>query len=477
MTVNDLKVIDKIKGFPWKYLRSLGIYKPVYGHSGRDSVWGWDYLTVVCSRIINEQFGFRRDDLEVWTAKINRKYGTLPRFLFGHLPEDGHYELNGWQEYIVETFERCIKASWIAFGIMVFVYLVTSLMIKRMHHMIRRSFAIVSIIALCDVGALYYLNQTPWGQDITSHRAQESLYADQDLILDSHDELTTLPNVKDVLIPTRLDSPFLAGMNIIFDHQIGNSLLNNLASFYSQFNASGLMEKAIVQSIGIEIKEIGSRFLLQNNQGDWESMSENESRQIIRKALLKEKNKIVKLILQQIRFGKSDAKFGRRRTSVMSRKHGLAHLESMEQTIYNLKDLPIDESIPKKSLFLSSFSLPSLNSMSRKTSKTENITNLQLGDRIEVFFQEDGWFKGYLAGIYRNEYAVSFDDGDYQEGIMNTFVRPLLPYKVGEKVLTSDGEMGIIARIKAIGYVEVQFLDEDNNLFDVYHLDEIRRWE
>jgi hypothetical protein len=149
----------------------------------------------------------------------------------------------------------------------------------------------------------------------------------------------------------------------------------------------------------------------------------------------------------------------------------------MEQTIYNLKDLPIDESIPKKSLFLSSFSLPSLNSMSRKTSKTENITNLQLGDRIEVFFQEDGWFKGYLAGIYRNEYAVSFDDGDYQEGIMNTFVRPLLPYKVGEKVLTSDGEMGIIARIKAIGYVEVQFLDEDNNLFDVYHLDEIRRWE
>lgn len=485
LTINDLKVIDKIKGFPWKYLRSLGIYKPVYGHKGRDSVWGWDYLTVVCSRIINEQFGFRRDDLEVWTEKIKKKYGKLPSYLFGHLPEEGHYELNGWQEYIVETFERCIKVSWIAVGVMSLVYFIIDLVTNHTYYGIRRGLAIVSIIALCDVSALYYLQHTPWGQDITTHRAQEPPYVVEDHLFDSHDALTTLPCVKDVLVPTRLDSPFLAGMNIIFNHQIGNTLLNDLVSFYGQSNASGIIEKMLVDSIQDELKKNGSRFLIQNDRGDWEQMSEKDSIKIIRKALVQEKNDIVKSILQEIRFGKSDAQFGRYRSSIMFRKHGLYHLESIEHSIYNLTEFPKDETKSSISLFKSTYLRPSLKDMRWKASKTEKIskkdpsynTHLQLGDRVEAFFEGDGWFKGYLVGAYRNKYAVSLNDGDYQEGLRNKFVRPFLPYKVGEKVLTSDGSMGIIARIEAIGYVEVHFMDDDNDLFDIYHLDEIRRWE
>jgi hypothetical protein len=466
-------------------LRSLGIYKPVYGHKGRDSVWGWDYLTVVCSRIINEQFGFRRDDLEVWTEKIKKKYGKLPSYLFGHLPEEGHYELNGWQEYMVETFERCIKASWIAVGIMSLVIFIIGLVSNHMYYGVRRGLAIVSIIALCELSALYYLRQTPWGQDITTHRTQEPLYVVEDHLFDSHDSLTTLPCVKDVLVPTRLDSPFLAGMNIIFNHQVGNTLLNDLVSFYGQSNASGIIEKMIVDSVQDEMKKNGSRFLIQNGRGDWEQMSEKDSIKIIRQALVQEKNDIVKSILQEIRFGKSYAQFGRYRSSIMFRKHGLYHLESIKDAIYNLTDFPNDETKSSVSLFKSTYLHPSLEDMRWKTSKTRNIsknspsynTHLQLGDRVEAFFEGDGWFKGYLVGAYRNKYAVSFDDGDYQEGIRNKFVRPYLPFKVGEKVLTSDGSMGIIERIEAIGYVEVHFMDDDNDLFDIYHLDEIRRWE
>jgi hypothetical protein len=478
-----LKVIDKVKGFPWKYLRSLGIYKPVYDHNGHESVWGWDYLTVVCSRIINEQFGFRRDDLETLTTKIKRRYGNLPRYLFGHLPEDGQYELNGWQEYIVETLERCIKVSWVAFGVMSLVYFMSSIMMNHERRRIQRGFSIVSMLILCDLGALYYLRQTPWGQDIISHRAFESPYVIEDDLLGSHDELTTLPNVKDVLIPTRLDSPFLAGMNIIFNHQIGNSLLNNLVSFYGQFNASVLMEKVIVESIRMDIEKSGSRFLLQNDRGDWETVSDKDSILIIRKALCQEKNDILKLMIQQIRFGKSDAKYGRFRTSVMSRKHALDYLESIENSIYNMTDLPKSEPKPKVSAFKSSYLHPSMEDMRGKTSQTtttwENrpkyTSHLQLGDRVEAFFEGDGWFKGDLVGVYRNKYAVLFDDGDYQEGLINTYVRPFLPYQVGERVLTSDGEMGIIACIEAIGHVEVHFNDDDS--FGIYHLDEIRRLE
>lgn len=497
LTMNDLKVIDKIKGFPWKYLRTLGIYKPIYGHSGSESVWGWDYLTVICSRIINEQFGFRRDDLIVWTDRINRKYGSLIKYLFGHLPQDGHYETNGWQEYISESIDRCIHASLISFATVSCLYFGVGIFRSHFYRMFRRWFCILFIVGGIAVGANYHLQKTPWAQDIISGRALESPFLDDDSSMIMYDDsLTTIPIVSDVLVPSRLDSEFLAGMNYIFHHQIGNSRLRDVARFYSgSTDISGVFEKALIESIQKDItNNIGSRFLRQNDRGDWEIMSQTDAQKIIRQSLLEEGNRFMKRILEQVKFGISECKHGRFRRYVMSRKHALRNLEHLDVALSESKadDLSTNKYVvpftsniqtvmgrPKKVLS----SLPNIisreSSLKLSNSSSRNLTestftpaSFHLGDPVEAYFEGDGWFPGKVVHLNGDFLSIAFEDGDYKEDMAETFVRPLRALKIGENVTTMEGDIGTIVRLTATGFVELVFPDES---FGIFHRHEIRR--
>ena len=456
--------MDQIKGFPWKQLRTLGIYKHMGSHRNRDVLWGWDYITVMCSRIVNSQMGFRSDDIEVMSTRIKKK-GRLLHYLFGHVPDFEEVdEADGWPEYFKESFKRCIELGQVAFGACCVVYLIASLMQRNKFSSIVRGFKISATIGLLGAIVVYYLSISPWGRDIKSGIGQESPFIDADTDVFE----LTLPVKKDVLFSTRLDSPFLAGgQNLIYKHgQPGNELYGDLLSNYSvPRNTAGVVAQNIVDKIMKGVKKTDGRFLLQNVFGDWEIMDDDEIVPRVVKNVVADSNPILKSMEQEIRYLVSECKHGRMRETVLFQKHAPAILSKLENALFEIK-------LPKAALksiqaFIPRLFVPHVKKLHTvATAESEEIGKepLKEGDVVEAFFANDGWFKGRVTSISRRrgvgiKFAITFEDGDYQV-MKPSDVRKFDHYKMGEQVEdVASSQEGTISYIYANGRVAVDTVD------------------
>ena len=480
MTMKDLALINRLKGSPWKQLRTLGIYKSMGSHRNKDVLWGWDYLTVACSRISNKQFGFRLIDLEAFNVKVKRK-GNLVTALFGYLPDldDLVNEEEGWHAYIEETLRRCIEFGRLAFYAWWGVYVLASLFQPKRRRYIFRGVKISVFIGFLGAAYIYVISLSPWGMDIANGIAQNSpIYT----LPDAPAGRVTLPVKKDVVITTRLDSFFLAGHNLIYNHQPGNELYNDLLSKYSISRSTpDFVVRDITYIIVKSIRKTRGRFIMQNEYGDWRVMANEETFALIEKDLIAASSPILKSVEQTLRYLKSECRFGRLRETALFQKHAPANLLKIEKSIFRVK-LSITQSpklfnlkTPGQLVADAKKIRSSVKVMTEDSIKEDPLVK---GDNVEVFFSDrNGWFSGIFSTMTPQGAEIHFSDDSYivKE---HAEVRRFEHFVVGETVEYTSAQVKVnIKYICADGRISVTIDGGDEDEVFEAHISEIHRFE
>ncbi len=480
MTMKDLLDVDKTFGFPWKYLRTFGIWKPKGNRRSHDLKWGWDYITVACSRIMNDQMGFRYEDLEVFVKKMS-KYGPIFQYMFGYLPEEGGYDDitmtidNGWRDFLPEILKRIIFVASVIYGISTFFFTISSLVASGSTSTFKRLVVINAIIASIFYGWFTYVSNTPWGRDIISNRSAESPFLDKIKIT----EQTVVPTKQDVLFSERLNSPFLAGMNIIYEQQQGNAKFNDLLSknanlFSKEFSVPSDYRLKIVKNISKTLLDSGGRFLKNDFNGDWYIPSEKEISTLVERSLVSESNHISKMLYQQIQFLRSECLFSRFKKTAMMKIHALANLENLVKSIY---DLESNKNIARPSsplnhtrLFVPKLDIRAQDKQNADEEPIKNYTPAP-GDHIEYYFEGDGWFQGRVQSVNRRRgfAAIQFYDGEYQSKAFFTKMRPFKDFRYGELVM-ADGDTCHFNGVSAFGEAKCLIPGGNEFVLDVHDI-------
>ncbi len=456
MTMKDLAIVDTMIGFPWKYLRTFGIWKPKGNHQSHEMKWGWDYLTVACSRIMNDQMGFRYEELEKFATDMSR-FGPLVNYLLGYLPKENRYDEismsieNGWREYLRETLTRFIKVAAALYGASCFFFFIISLLTTGFKSTFCRFLKINVGLVLVFYGVIHYISNTPWGRDIIIGKATESPFLDR---VDTTD-ITIVPTKYDVLYSGRLHSPFLAGMNVIHDQQPGNAKLNQLVATYSgAFSTHSkivtMFQQTVLDEIMNKISDFGGRIVQNNVNGDWVVSSKNDAETLVLRALISESSPIKAKIYQEMKFLRSECNFGRLRNTVLMKTHTLNYLDSLEKCLFDIK---FDKKKPSGSfhwnlrLFTPSLvkSRKTVTSVQEKEQDDDDIFIPKPGDIVEYLFEEGGWFQGKVDNVSgkkrRTKLAIQFNDGEFASNLVLSKVRPFSPYTPGEIILVQDEEI------------------------------------
>mmetsp|Transcript_1779 Transcript_1779/g.2175 ORF Transcript_1779/g.2175 Transcript_1779/m.2175 type:complete len:985 (-) Transcript_1779:97-3051(-) len=474
MTMKDLAVIETMVKFPWKQLLTYGVWKPKGNHRSHNVKWGWDYFTVACSRIVNEQMGFRYDDLEIFVNKM-KKFGPLGEYLFGYLPEESFYDEDtettdtGWREYFSVTLQRCVYAATGLYIAICFYFLIVGLVTTGISTF-KRGFQITAFLTILVYGWVYYVSNTAWGKDIISGRLNDSPFLD---VTETIVQPTTLPTKYDVLFNKRLNSPFLANMNTIYDHQIGNTNFLSLISKYSgafskSFSTAPFLQETIIKKITEKIYGNRGRFLESNASGNWIKPSPKEVDTIIRKQLIAESNPILKRMRQEIEYLKSECSFGRNRKTAMMNVHAQAYMEDIDDIIFDTQVEQEMVSIKPSSLKPGLNSISNINKADRKvatkmpksTSASGKKNILKVDDIVEYEFAGEGWYRGRLVEIRKKRCTIAFDDGDYQPDLLLKSVRLFKPYQPGEIVAAYGQEYSFVSA-KANGSVILKAAGDD----------------
>ena len=464
LTMKDLANIDQTLGFPWKYLRTYGIWKPKVGHRSHDVKWGWDYITVACSRIMNDQMGFRYDDLELFVKKMNKR-GPLFQYLFGFLPEEGGYDEdtmsinNGWRDYFPETLRRFISVASILYGISCFFYIIVGLIATGPTSTFKRLIVVNLIIGLAFYGWFNYISNSPWGKGIISKSALESPFSNE---VGIPTEVTVVPTKNDILFNERLNSPFLAGMNIIHDQQPGNAKFNELLSknanmFSKVHHVPSSHRRKVLEDISETISKSGGRILKSNAHGDWYLPSEAEKNTLVTRTLISESNEVLKSLYQQMLFLKSECLYSRFRKTAMMKVHAMANLEKFFKSMYDLKleeKSPVSPvSLGHPRLFVPTFDVHNRQSKNHDKDKPKTYIP-SVGDHVEYYFDGDGWFQGRVQQVNRRRrtVAIQFFDGDFDSKLSLDKVRLFQPYQIGERIAADGGECNFTG-VSAFGNV------------------------
>ena len=415
LTMEDLKDSEKAMRQPWRALRALGIYKVTGPNRLSKDKWGWDHLTVGCSRIVNDQMGFRYEDLETFVKKMNQK-GEVFKQLFGFLPTGEEISETGWREYFIETFERLVNASKILCGMSILAYLVFSGASRGISSTVLQVVKIGFVIGVITGALLHHLSQTPWGSQILSGKLNESPFSDGTKSLRrisgrSEDGLlSTMPVSNDILIGIRLDSPHLADHNFINDQQHGNAALKPLIQQYSGafaevfLSSNDSIQNFILSNIFEEMQKRKSRFLLQNLRGNWLILEKEGVFAYLRSRLASESHSMKKKLNQELLFLKSNCRHGLDRNTAMMSHHCLIQLDVLHTSLMTTSTtknptskkaresdiVPATTSLIPPKIFSQKTAMRRQNKMVEKEAIPDEL-RFEVGDVIEGYFTEDGW--------------------------------------------------------------------------------------
>lgn len=486
LTMEDLKDGVKTMRQPWTTLRALGIYKTAGPNQSAKDKWGWDHLTVACSRIVNDQMGFRYEDLEVLAKKMAHK-GELFKHLFGYLPIGDEISETGWREYFIETFDRCLRASKILCVISIFVYLIFSGVSRGFSPTVLQVIKIGFVIGVITGGLLRHLSQTPWGSHVLSGKLNQSPFADGTKSLrrisgpSQEGLLSTLPTSDDILIGTRLDSAHLADHNYINEQQFGNAALKPLVTQFSGAftdvspSWNDTVQNLILSNIFETMKDKKRRFLLQNQSGNWLIMEKNDVLTYLKSRLTSESHPMKKKINQELLFLKSECRHGLHRGTAMASHHCLIQIDALQTSLLTKfignqqrgKKVRESDSGPVATTSLEPPQQTLQKRAIRRPKKKieENAkpdeNRFEVNDKIEGDFGEEGWFGGKVEAVMkRNQYSVRFDDGEFvryfQANRMRRFKSLTKGDKVHETFENYDGDATVMD-VGATGMVLVSY--------------------
>lgn len=488
-TLNDLAKADTAMSKPWATLRALGLYKTP------GASWGIDYISGSIVRMANSDVGFRQQDLKKWIGWGGFKF--LPSWLQGTVDFETD---DSWYQFLTRTYSLCMehvqKISVGALIVYISFFAVLSLYPGSPHGRSAIIFGVLLRVTLiCSIAffafnwAKIYVDNSNWAADIRGQRrfASTTPYDRHAFLLERFDvnsSPSTLPTRYDVLVETRYGSEHLAMYNDFIGGHPGNRLFNDLLQKYSrtynQYPAK--FQNALAEYIvGIVEMEHG-RFLMQNPDGHWLWMTIHDSKLYTKKELTKAAYPLLKVLLWQLRFMKSNGKYGIFRDSAMERFHSSHYLKTLENKLMNNlinmeaasgATIVATSSVSHLPENPSTFKLqPIMKSQARHIRRTATLDFdsvdgqpyddawLAAGDEVEAWANEH-WYYGVIQNVSAHStYNIRYPDGgdDY---VYADAVRRYQPYEVDEKLYVYvPAEEGFYKG-------QITFVSE-NKTFDVY---------
>lgn len=503
-TLDDLANADTRMTQPFATLRALGLYKP------KDAHWGIDYVHSASMRMSNEDNGFRRDELDTWIERGGFYY--LPDFLEGQVSDDGT-----WQDYLLDTLERCLEFSFFVSALAAIVYMLIFLLVgvcapKSVglrgfgRSIIRLGMMYGAIFGLWRA-AIHHVDTSDWAKDIVAGRRWTDAYQTE---LRNTPQIThlpsTVPHRQDVLIETRYGSPYLRMYNDFVDGHPGSRRFRKLvregAPTYKAY--SSWFRNATADYIVGAFEMDQGRFLYQDVTGDWLWLSKEDALDYTKAELAVESNKLLGSVRREFRFLISDYTYGYLREYCIA-KHSIKYLQNLQDHILrtttsgkaiftSIRDNSMKNGmimpgmssmiskhtsfVPTRShLSIPSTSLPAVGSVHQR-SRIVGLYDapqeprfgawLKAGDDVEGTEFEDKtgeahWYKGKLTKVSSNgDYFIDYDDESFGV-VSNRLVRAFQPYYVGEELdvllFSDEGE--------SIEYCTIVAANEDGT-FDVF---------
>jgi hypothetical protein len=466
LTMKDLATIENTMYFPWNILRTLGIYKP------NNNKWGFDLFTVAASRIVNNQMGYRYDDLQIFVDKLRSK-GELMRLLFGYLPhvEDEEYD-GGFRLYFTEAIRRCIMFGGAVYLAILFFNLFVGIVMRHGFSSLRRASLIHVVLISPFVLWAYFLSKTPWGSDLIHGYSLLSPFSAVEndetwMISRFHgDGVTTLAEGTDVLIGTRLQSHHL-GEHLTLNNNPGNALFRNLVHESSGVYPFDILREAVANDISRNIAKERGRFLIQNRYGDWETLSNEQIHKYISSELRMEYYPVVRSAHEDILDLISDCAYGPRRSTAMSRNQCQHYLWNMNEMLLPIEKFEVKAA--KKNVKSIISIIPNVKQMTERRNNLKNSSpstvavDIMPGDFIETKF-DDGWFRGRVTWINDDDtYNVVYDDGDINQ-VVESDARIAHPYSEGDVVIiNSNRATAVVKHAHASGVLTVMECKLDVN--------------
>jgi len=338
-TLNDLRnPVIRMKA-PFSWLRSLGIWKP------KSADWGWDWPTMTLLRISNEENGYHPDDLP-WFLQDHGLAKSIPQILHGGVREgkDG-----GWRGYLGETAFNFKAALGLAYLLAFVAYLTMVLSLDLVlamrrggsgernycRSMLVRTLVLNLILVSVVYGMYLHLVGTPWIKSIESGTSFKRPFVGRSIVEgeenydDDRDDttalrslssslpslqrhqlgprLTTVPEKMDVLFSRRFDSKHIGYYRNFLNYHPGNVQFNTdlglkSATYNSYAQISDIFGHRLVDEILKNVYQTGSRFLSQNDFGEWTVMDRQEVEEMVVKQLLTRKHSVFAVLEKELSF-------------------------------------------------------------------------------------------------------------------------------------------------------------------------------
>ena len=466
-TLNDMATAHTLMRQPWATLRSLGLYKP------REAEWGIDYIMQSTQRIVHEDNGFSKYNLEEFIEEGG--FPFIPSFLEGTISGN-----DSWQQYLAITLNNCIKFTEKAAIIAVIAYITLALILKVMlkpeqrflRRLTKRFVLIVGFVGAFILVSKQMVDQSDWAKDIVSKLKFTSTVPYDLMLLDQNQSnilsfpharnRTTLPNRYDVLIETRFGSWDLGPYNQFLDGHPGNINFRKLIdTYWSICQHAPMLQEVLPHHIREIVEVSNARFLYQFPNGMWGKLNATESESYIAKQLWLTSHQAIKKAIELIRYGVKGSTYGIYRDAALARYHipnmmkdvqnkilrnanyGVtkAHVNNHMLASTGLRTFNIQRLQKPKALYLERIQRYKRNKI-QKLEPVEPTPDawIQQGDIVEVFIQGFWYGSEVLRVTADGNYHFVFLDGDSQKVTLE-LVRRVRPVKPHEKleVFADDG--------------------------------------
>ena len=379
--------VGRERWFPW--IRALGLWKS----SGAN--WGYDYITLFKMKIANSELndkklgqhiksgGFRflpkflqvNNFYEIQDLSMKSKRKAEAKLLKKRKKNDDNDnddsdggsddsddeddddsddeedldeddEENRWHDYCLQTLHKCEEFAYQAYPAALAFYIVLYFVLnlfsgsfKGIGRATRR--LVVFHLVLWGIYGLIlrHVDNTNWARDILAGNLYTDISIGQEPIY-SADSPTTLPNRDDVLIETRYGSRELYFYNGFINNHPGNALLNKqiqkLKDQYEDYPP--FLQNATINHVVNLVHSSQGRFLHQSANATWRIMLGNETHDYMERIFSLESRPLLAAIVQEVRFQRSEHKYGIHRLTALAKKHTVPYLEE-----WGMKLVPLQQ--------------------------------------------------------------------------------------------------------------------------------------
>ncbi|GKY91461.1 hypothetical protein MPSEU_000118400 [Mayamaea pseudoterrestris] len=428
-TLRDLVNVSKHMSKPWRFLRSMGFWKPWGRH------WGWDYVTTASARISNSEVGFHYHEL-LDMLKYNQ-FSWVPKHLHGNVPDALDDSRDIWVPFYTSTLYKCRKAlEWI-------------------HVSTVASRLVTDHLAIYYFGELLFnkIEKSTYDKNLRSGRLFQWPPSPPHYALELPG---TLPSNNDILIADDMQSEYMASYTEVLDvvHP-GNKAWYSLIQHYTPgYDALASQDQAEQCSLLVEwSRHQNSRMLVKNRQNQWAVATQAIALRFCHKAMMKMANPYLRMIIHQLDSLRMETKFGYLRETQMHQRFIPYYLHDLQDRVLTMPSVkPLNklirlrgsESIRQMHNFLSG--APTLKLSKRADTLVDKLSttkitstpqsNFQVGEKVEAAYAslQTEWYAATIIGAdaHTMTWDVVYRDGEKELSLCQACVRVLVPYEVDE---------------------------------------------